>query len=145
MIDVVLFRSWSWPPPSRPTLTVLLVLRALFGFAMGGEWGIGASLALETHSRRKSRGVVSGLLQEGYPCGFLLASIWPTSFLRPHRLARACSLLGVHPGAAVLYIRRHVPESPGLGGRSARPAADRRSFARDHDGPLAAGRSTPSC
>src|ERR1700674_1263803 len=57
-----------------PTLWVFLALRALFGVAMGGEWGLGSSLAMESIPPR-ARGTVSGLLQCGYPTGFLLAAI----------------------------------------------------------------------
>ena len=56
-----------------PNFTVFLIIRALFGIAMGGEWGVGASLTMETIPA-KSRGIVSGLLQAGYPSGLLLAS-----------------------------------------------------------------------
>jgi SHS family lactate transporter-like MFS transporter len=53
---------------------MFLVIRAFFGVAMGGIWGIGASLAMET-VQTKSRGFVSGLLQSGYPSGYLVASL----------------------------------------------------------------------
>src|SRR5208282_5512458 len=56
-----------------PSLAVLLVLRALFGLAMGGEWGVGAALAFETLPK-KGRGTFSGILQEGYAMGSILAS-----------------------------------------------------------------------
>ena len=98
-------------PAFAPSITVLLVIRALFGVAMGGEWGIGASLTMETIPP-KARGLVSGLLQCGYPTGYLLGS---------HRLCalfpmigwRGMFMLGVLPALLVLYIRRSVPESPG--------------------------------
>jgi SHS family lactate transporter-like MFS transporter len=55
-----------------PSLTVLLVLRALFGLAMGGEWGVGAALTFETLPK-EGRGTFSGILQEGYAMGSILA------------------------------------------------------------------------
>src|ERR1700745_483363 len=55
-------------------LTVLLILRALYGVAMGGEWGVGASLTMESIPPH-ARGFVSGLLQSGYPTGYFVASI----------------------------------------------------------------------
>jgi SHS family lactate transporter-like MFS transporter len=56
-----------------PSLTVLLVLRALFGLAMGGEWGVGAALVFETLPK-EGRGTFSGILQEGYAMGSILVS-----------------------------------------------------------------------
>jgi len=101
-----------------PNLIAFLVIRALFGIAMGGEWGIGASLTMET-VRPEARGFVSGLLQSGYPTGYLLASVlYRTSYehlgvwtgFAPWR---AMFLVGVLPSLLILYMRRHVPESPG--------------------------------
>src|SRR5215472_8541200 len=74
MVNVVSYSLCELASAAAPDLTTLLVLRAIFGIAMGGEWGIGAALALETLPA-KSRGLFSGLLQEGYAIGFLLASI----------------------------------------------------------------------
>jgi SHS family lactate transporter-like MFS transporter len=92
-----------------PTLLVLLVLRSLFGFAMGGVWGIGASLALETVPA-KSRGLISGILQEGYPMGYLLAAI--ANLFLPTIGWRAMLALGVLPALLIFYIQRSVEESP---------------------------------
>src|SRR5277367_6031062 len=74
MFDVGLYSVLGFATAFAPNLTVFLVIRALFGVAMGGEWGIGASLTMES-VRPESRGVVSGLLQSGYPTGYLLASV----------------------------------------------------------------------
>ncbi len=68
MIDVGLYATMALASAFAPNLIMLFVFRALFGFAMGGEWGIGASLVMESIPA-KSRGVVSGILQEGYPMG----------------------------------------------------------------------------
>jgi len=75
MFDIVLYSVLGLACAFAPSLIVLLALRALFGIAMGGEWGIGASLAMESIPPR-SRGFVSGLLQSGYPCGYLLAALF---------------------------------------------------------------------
>jgi SHS family lactate transporter-like MFS transporter len=92
------------------TLSELLLVRALFGFAMGGEWGIGASLAMETIPARM-RGRVSALLQSGYPSGYLLASL--AYFLFFDTIGwRGMFILGVAPALLVLVIRLHVEESP---------------------------------
>ena len=74
MIDVLLYSAVEFATAFSPNLMVLLVLRAVFGIAMGGEWGVGASLTMESIPPR-ARGFVSGLLQSGYPAGYFLASI----------------------------------------------------------------------
>src|SRR5579864_7343309 len=111
MLDVGLYSMLGLATAFAPNLTVFLVIRALFGVAMGGEWGIGASLTMET-VKPEARGLVSGLLQSGYPTGYLLASvIYGTLF---NTLGwRGMFLIGAAPAVLVLYIRRHVPESPG--------------------------------
>jgi len=117
-IDVALYAIFALLSAFSPNLIVLLVLRTLFGFAMGGEWGIGASLVMESIPA-KSRGVISGLLQEGYALGQLIGALvfW---FIYPHFAQwfpfmaswRVLFLLGVLPAVLVLYMRRHVEESP---------------------------------
>src|SRR5215469_5583489 len=74
MFDVALYSLLAFATAFAPNLTAFLVLRALFGVAMGGEWGVGASLTMES-VKPEARGFVSGLLQSGYPSGYLLASI----------------------------------------------------------------------
>ena len=127
MIDVLLYAGLEFASGFAPDLTTLLILRLLFGIAMGGEWGIGASLALESIPA-KSRGIVSGVLQTGYPCGFLLASV--VNYFAPQLGWRGMFIVGVAPAFLVLYIRRHVEESPAFeqvrerarARRAARPA-----------------------
>lgn len=110
MLDVCLFSVLELASAFAPTLTVLLVLRALFGFAMGGEWGIGASLVMES-IRAKSRGWVSGFLQQGYAFGYLIAAVVYYSLFE--RIGwRGMFVVGVVPAMLVLYIRMHVKESP---------------------------------
>jgi SHS family lactate transporter-like MFS transporter len=110
MFDVLAYSLLELASGFAPSLAALLVLRALFGVAMGGEWGIGASLTLESIPE-KSRGVVSGVLQAGYPLGYLLASLAYT-LVFPLVGWRGLFMLGAVPALLVLYIRRHVPESP---------------------------------
>lgn len=93
-----------------PTLTSFLILRALFGIAMGGEWGIGSSLAMETIPPRW-RGWVSGLLQSGYPTGYLLATL-AFYFFQPMIGWRGLFIIGALPALLAIYINRHVEESP---------------------------------
>ena len=93
-----------------PTMTTLLVVRALFGIAMGGEWGVGSALTMETIPA-SARGFVSGLLQSGYPSGFFLASL--AVYLFYDRLGwRYMFVLGAIPAILVYFIRRGVEESP---------------------------------
>lgn len=110
MVDIVLFAVLEAASALAPSLAVLLVVRALFGVAMGGEWGIGASLAMESIPA-KARGAVSGLLQEGYAAGYLLGGL-VYLLLFDHIGWRGMFAIGVLPALLVLFIRRHVPESP---------------------------------
>jgi SHS family lactate transporter-like MFS transporter len=110
MVDILLYSALEFACGFAPGLLSLLVLRALFGVAMGGEWGVGASLTMESIPPR-SRGVVSGLLQAGYPAGYLLAAL-VYAFLFPVIGWRGMFMVGVLPALLVFYIRRHVPESP---------------------------------
>ena len=110
MIDVTLYSMLGLACAFAPSLLGLLILRSLFGIAMGGEWGIGASLAMESIPPQ-SRGIVSGILQSGYPCGYLLCAI-AYGLLFNTIGWRGMFVLGVLPALLVLYIRRSVPESP---------------------------------
>jgi MFS transporter, SHS family, lactate transporter len=110
MVDVMLFAVLEAASALAPSLGFLLVVRALFGIAMGGEWGIGASLALESIPAR-ARGVVSGLLQEGYAAGYLLGALaYGLLFEVIHW--RGLLALGILPALLVLFIRGRVSESP---------------------------------
>jgi SHS family lactate transporter-like MFS transporter len=110
MVDIILYSVLELASAFSPSLTVLIVLRALYGIAMGGEWGIGASLAMETIPAG-ARGIVSGMLQEGYAVGYLLAAI-VYYLLFPLIGWRGMFVVGVLPALLVLYIRVHVKESP---------------------------------
>ncbi|MBB5399303.1 SHS family lactate transporter-like MFS transporter [Paraburkholderia youngii] len=110
MVNIGCFSLLELLSGLSPNLMTLLVLRALFGIAMGGEWGVGGALTMETVPP-KSRGIVSGLLQAGYPSGYLLASIVFGVFYQ-YIGWRGMFFVGVLPALLVLYIRAHVPESP---------------------------------
>jgi SHS family lactate transporter-like MFS transporter len=110
IVDVVLYSFIEFASGFSPNLTVLLVLRAIYGVAMGGEWGVGASLTMESIPPH-ARGFVSGLLQSGYPTGYFVASI-VYGLLFPIIGWRGMFMVGVLPALLVLYIRRRVPESP---------------------------------
>lgn len=109
MWNILAFSILEFASGFAPNLASLLVLRTLFGVAMGGEWGIGSSLTMESIPAR-SRGLVSGLLQAGYPSGYLLASIVFAFY--DHLGWRGMFMIGVLPALLVFYIRRNVPESP---------------------------------
>jgi SHS family lactate transporter-like MFS transporter len=110
MADIVLFSIFEFASGFAPTLTSLLVLRFLFGVGMGGEWGLGASLVMESIPARL-RGPVSGLLQSGYPSGYFVASL--VYFLLFDTIGwRGMFMVGIAPALLVLLIRIHVKESP---------------------------------
>jgi SHS family lactate transporter-like MFS transporter len=120
MLDVGLYSMLGLATAFAPNLWVFLLIRALFGVAMGGEWGIGASLTMET-VKPESRGIVSGLLQSGYPTGYLLASIVYATLFNTIGW-RGMFVVGAMPAVLVLYIRRNVPESPAWSATRARTA-----------------------
>ncbi|HZO87084.1 MAG TPA: MFS transporter [Chthonomonadaceae bacterium] len=110
MINVLCYSLISLLCGFAPTLTVFLVLRSLFGIAMGGEWGLGAALAMESVPERM-RGTLSGVLQEGYVVGYLLAAIvYP--LVAPRWGWRAMFFVGVLPALLSVFIRARVQESP---------------------------------
>jgi SHS family lactate transporter-like MFS transporter len=129
MFDVGLYSVLGFATAFAPNLTVFLILRALFGVAMGGEWGIGASLTMET-VKAESRGLVSGILQSGYPTGYLLASVVYAQLYEAIGW-RGMFMLSLVPAVLVLYIRRHVPESPGWTPERARSSTVLRTL-REH-------------
>ncbi len=93
-----------------PSLKVFMILRVFFGIAMGGEWGVGAALAFETLPA-EGRGFFSGVLQEGYVVGYLMAAlIYGTLF--PLVGWRGMFVIGALPAFLVIYIRTKVDESP---------------------------------
>ena len=110
MIDVVFYSVMELLSGFAPTLTVFLILRAIFGIAMGGEWGLGASLAMETVPAR-ARGLLSGILQQGYPVGYLLAAV-VYRYVFPALGWRWMFFIGVIPALLSLFIRSKVKESP---------------------------------
>ncbi len=123
MLVVVLFSVFSALSGLSRSLSELLLIRAAFGFAMGGEWGIGASLVMETIPAR-SRGLVSGILQSGYPSGYLLASV-AYGLLFDAIGWRGLFLVGLAPALLVFLIRMHVEESPAFLADRARPDRQR--------------------
>jgi len=116
MLNVIFYAVISVLSGLAPSYQTFLILRMLFGIGMGGEWGVGASLALESTSPRL-RGLLSGLLQEGYALGNLLSAIafrlvYPYfNSLYPGNGWRLMFFLGGLPALLSLFIRARVKES----------------------------------
>lgn len=122
MIDIALFSVLEFASAFAPSLATLLVLRTLFGFAMGGEWGVGASLAMESIPA-KLRGAVSGLLQSGYPSGYFIAAL-VYGLLFDAIGWRGMFMVGIAPAILVILIRMHVEESPAFEAQRHRPTVN---------------------
>src|ERR1700751_2068074 len=110
MVNIISYSFFELASAFAPNFTIFLITRALFGIAMGGEWGVGAALAFETLPA-EGRGFFSGLLQEGYVVGYLMAAIvYGTLF--PILGWRGMFVIGALPAFLVIYIRSKVDESP---------------------------------
>jgi len=119
MVVILAFSIFSAFSGLANSLTQLLIIRTIFGFAMGGEWGIGASLVMETIPARL-RGPVSGLLQSGYPSGYFVASL--VYFALFDAIGwRGMFFVGIAPALLVFLIRMHVEESPAFVAAKDRP------------------------
>jgi len=109
MLNVVFFSVVELLCGFAPNYTVFLILRAIYGIGMGGEWGVGASLAMESVPQRW-RGIFSGILQGGYSVGYILAAI-AARFILPAWGWRAMFWVGGVPALLAFYIRLRVKES----------------------------------
>jgi SHS family lactate transporter-like MFS transporter len=111
IVDVLLYSTVGFLCAFAPNLTVLLVLRLIYGIGMGGEWGLGAALAMEKIPRER-RGFFSGLLQEGYSFGYLLAAVAYLVVSQVLGLSwRWLFALSIIPALISLLIRTRVEES----------------------------------
>ena len=120
MANILGFSVIEFACAFAPSLNALLVLRALFGIAMGGEWGVGAALAFESLPK-EGRGTFSGILQEGYAMGSILASAaFALLFagVHWHGIAipgigwRGLFIVGASPALLAFYVQTRVEESP---------------------------------
>ena len=109
MSVVVYFSAITVLSGLAPNYTIFLILRALYGIGMGGYWGIGASLAMESAPIHR-RGFFSGLMQGGYPMGYLLAAL-SVLVVIPHLGWRAMFFVGVIPALFTVYLVSKAPES----------------------------------
>lgn len=110
MVNIVTFSLFELLSAWSPTLGTFLAFRVIYGIAMGGIWGVASSLAMETIPDR-SRGMMSGFFQAGYPAGYLLASIIFGLFYSTVGW-RGMFLIGALPIFLLPYIWFKVPESP---------------------------------
>src|SRR5438309_11016623 len=110
MADIIFYSVMELLTAFAPNFTVFLILRALFGIGMGGEWGLGASLAMESLPTHAG-GLFTGILQQGYAVGYLLAALvyW---IVFPHFGWRGWFLAGALPAFLAIYFSAPVPESP---------------------------------
>src|SRR5436189_1800343 len=109
IIDLIFYSIVEVLTGLAPNYTTFMILRALFGIGMGGEWGVGASLAMEKVPP-KWRGVLSGFLQEGYAVGYLLAACC-YFFVFPKWGWRPMFFIGGLPALLALFVRYRVKES----------------------------------
>jgi SHS family lactate transporter-like MFS transporter len=109
MLNVVYYSVIELLTGLAPNYTTFMVLRALFGIGMGAQWGVGASLTMEKVPARR-RGVLSGLLQEGYATGYLLAALC-SLFVLPQWGWRPLFFVGSLPALLAFFVHFKVKES----------------------------------
>ncbi len=102
MADIIFYSVIELLTAFSPNFTIFFILRALYGVGMGGEWGVGASLAMESLPT-EARGLFSGILQQGYAVGYLIAAII-FFFVYPIFGWRGMFVIGVLPALLVLFI-----------------------------------------
>ena len=129
MIDIIFYSVIELLTAFSPNFTIFFILRALYGIGMGGEWGVGASLAMEALPT-ESRGLFSGILQQGYAFGYLIAAVI-FALVFPTFGWRAMFIIGAVPAFLVLFIRSKVPESEVWSQHRSALAQRRESFWRD--------------
>ena len=121
IVNIIAYSAVELSCAFAPSLHVLLILRALFGVAMGGVWGVGSSLAMEA-IKKEARGMVSGLLQSGYTTGNLLAAV-AYGVLFPLFGWRGMFMAGILPAIILIpFIMAAVPESPSFVAAEKKPS-----------------------
>jgi MFS transporter, SHS family, lactate transporter len=109
MLSIIFYSVIEILSGVAPSYKIFLLLRLLYGIGMGGEWGVGASLVMESVSVKR-RGFLSGILQEGYAFGFLLAA-GAYYFIFPHFGWRVMFFIGGLPALLTLFIRSKIKET----------------------------------
>ncbi|HFH2543308.1 TPA: MFS transporter [Klebsiella aerogenes] len=110
MLNIIFFSIFELLSAAAPSLTIFLVLRVLYGVAMGGIWGVASSLSMETIPDR-SRGLMSGIFQAGYPFGYLIAAV-AYGLLFELLGWRGMFVIGAAPILLLPFIWFCVQESP---------------------------------
>lgn len=111
IVDVIFYSTVGFLCAFAPNFTVLIVLRFLYGIGMGGEWGLGAALAMEKIPKER-RGFFSGVLQQGYAVGYLLAAVAYLVLSQAFDLSwRWLFALSIFPALISLLVRTRVGES----------------------------------
>jgi MFS transporter, SHS family, lactate transporter len=128
--DVLLYSVSGILCAIAPNVTVLLILRAIYGIGMGGEWGLGAALAMEKLPAAR-RGFFSGMLQLGYPIGYLLAALAYLMLTALHLTWRWIFVLSIIPALTTLLLRRRVTESEAWQETRRTSSTTMREFMRD--------------
>jgi SHS family lactate transporter-like MFS transporter len=128
MVSILLYSLFELLTAFSPNFGVFLLLRALYGVAMGGEWGVGAALALETLPAQ-ARGIASGIIQQGYAVGYLLAALVFGQFVEVIGW-RGMFVVGVLPALLVFFVRYGVKESPAWVAGQARRLGERDNLFR---------------
>jgi MFS transporter, SHS family, lactate transporter len=113
-----------------PTIQIFAILRALYGFGMGGYWGIGASYAMESAPVRL-RGILSGVLQGGYPAGYLLAAV-AMQVLTPHFGWQSVFFVGFPVACLIAILTALSPESAAWQTQAARSIKEIVSSLTEH-------------
>ena len=130
MLNIAVFSALSFSTAFVPDIVTFMIVRALFGIGMGGVWGIGASLSMETIPA-SARGFVSGLLQSGYSSGYLLASV-VYGLIYTTVGWRGLFVAGIVPALLLIpYVGAKVPESP-VFARAGRPRVSIAGVLRRH-------------
>jgi SHS family lactate transporter-like MFS transporter len=130
ILNIAIYSLFSFSTAFTHELTTFLIVRALFGIGMGGIWGVGSSLSMET-IKPESRGFVSGVLQSGYSFGYLLAAVIFAIFYI-HVGWRGMFMVGIIPSLLLIpYVWAKVPESP-IFARAAAPHRSTAAVLRQH-------------
>jgi SHS family lactate transporter-like MFS transporter len=143
VVCVLFYSTVEFSTGFSTSLTMLIALRCLYGVGMGGEWGLGASLAMEKIPPEK-RGFFSGVLQQGYPVGYMFAAI-AFFIVTPIAGWRGLFFVGALPALLALWIRLRVEESEVWEATKERERQTKVGFRESSCSPASCGASSTSC
>ncbi|RUO95482.1 major facilitator superfamily domain-containing protein, partial [Jimgerdemannia flammicorona] len=128
MADILLYSLVELASGFSPNLITFVILRGVFGIAMGGEWGLGSSLAMESLPA-DARGLFSGILQQGYATGYLLATVFNYAIITGAGASwRVVFYSSTFPALLIIIIRIFVPESDAFEKAKAQREREGRSY-----------------